>query len=185
MVKIINNFPSIRHFRAGFTLIELLVVVAVIGLLATFSIVSLNRSRIISRDAKRKADLRDIRMALELYYNDYGLYPQASGCVYGSNCYVYSTAASAVWIPALAEYTNVLPRDPKNTGGAPWGANGLQYAYGNVTADGQAFDLSTHLENESDPDRCEVKKYRFYFNNQVWCGGYSGQIYENSPLTPL
>ena len=61
--------------QKGFTLIELLVVVAIIGLLATLSIVALNNARARARDARRVADVKQIQTALELYYNDYGIYP--------------------------------------------------------------------------------------------------------------
>ena len=69
--------------KKGFTLIELLVVVAIIGLLATLSIVALNNARARSRDARRVADVKQIQTALELYYNDNGIYP-ASGVTSGS-----------------------------------------------------------------------------------------------------
>ena len=52
----------------GFTLIELLVVVAIIGLLASIVIVSLGGVRTGARDAKAKADLRQIQTATELCY---------------------------------------------------------------------------------------------------------------------
>ena len=61
----------------GFTLIELLVVVAIIGLLASIILASLNSARYKSRDARRIADLKEIQNALELYYSDHTQYPTA------------------------------------------------------------------------------------------------------------
>ena len=61
--------------KKGFTLIELLVVVAIIGLLATLSIVALNTARAKARDAKRVGDVKQMQTALELYYSDKGTYP--------------------------------------------------------------------------------------------------------------
>ena len=109
--------------KKGFTLIELLVVVAIIGLLATLSIVALNNARARSRDARRVADIKQIQTALELYYNDWQSYPTsisvggtiASGTVYmaqvprapkpvdGSSCgtwneYVYNGTAQTYTI---------------------------------------------------------------------------------------
>jgi prepilin-type N-terminal cleavage/methylation domain-containing protein len=63
--------------KKGFTLVELLVVVAIIGILAAVSVVSLNTARARARDSRRVADVRQIQTALELYYNDMGTYPAA------------------------------------------------------------------------------------------------------------
>ena len=61
--------------QQGFTLIELLVVIAIIGLLSTLAVVALNNARMKSRDAKRISDVKQVQTALELYYNDAGIYP--------------------------------------------------------------------------------------------------------------
>ena len=77
--------------KKGFTLIELLVVVAIIGLLATLSIVALNNARARARDAKRIADIKQIQTALELYYNDWATSPAAmsSGSAISSGTTIY------------------------------------------------------------------------------------------------
>lgn len=62
----------------GFTLIELLVVVAIIGVLATIILGSLNNARASARDAKRLSDIKTIQTALEIYYLDNGEYPPTS-----------------------------------------------------------------------------------------------------------
>lgn len=100
----------------GFTLIELLVVIAVIGILASVVLASLNSARAKSRDAKRKADLTQVRSALELYMADYGAYP-SSGGTWRGNCSAYGsygTTGPTGYIPNLAPtYIPVLPLDPK------------------------------------------------------------------------
>jgi len=61
--------------RKGFTLIELLVVIAIIGLLSSVILASLSSARMKARDAKRLSDMRQVMIALELYYSDNGKYP--------------------------------------------------------------------------------------------------------------
>lgn len=174
--------------QKGFTLIELLVVVAIMGLLAGVVLVAANKVRVKMRDTKRKVDLKEIRLALELYYNINKKYPQAGSCAYGANCYVYSMSGSS-WIPAITAggFMPTVPVDPINNGGGPWNIGLYSYSYGNVDINGQSYDLTTQLENTSDPDRCELKCYKFSFGNRDWCtacgGEYNNQIYEDSPLT--
>lgn len=63
----------------GFTLIELLVVVAIIGILSSVVLASLNTARAKARDAKRLSDMRQMQIALELYYDSFGRYPDSDG----------------------------------------------------------------------------------------------------------
>lgn len=53
----------------GFTLIELLVVVAIIGILSSVVLASLNSARQKGRDARRVSDIKQLQLALELYYD--------------------------------------------------------------------------------------------------------------------
>lgn len=59
----------------GFTLIELLVVISIVALLATVAIVAMNNARMESRDNKRKADIRQVASALEVYFDEFEQYP--------------------------------------------------------------------------------------------------------------
>ncbi|MEI6296363.1 MAG: prepilin-type N-terminal cleavage/methylation domain-containing protein [bacterium] len=61
--------------KKGFTLIELLVVIAIIGILSSVVVVSLQSARTKARDAKRVADIGEIKTALGLYYDTNQSYP--------------------------------------------------------------------------------------------------------------
>lgn len=107
--------------KRGFTLIELLVVVAIIGILATVVLASLNSSQSKARNSKRLSDLRQVSIALELYADSHnGSYPVSSGGGGGwdgfRSCWGNSSVAdNPAWITSLAPtYIPNLPRDPLN-----------------------------------------------------------------------
>lgn len=59
----------------GFTLVELMVVIAIIGVLATLIMVTLDNTKSTARNTRRLADIKQLQLALKLYYNDNGFYP--------------------------------------------------------------------------------------------------------------
>lgn len=72
----ISNQTYIKDQTSGFTLIELLVVVAIVSLLASVMMISISKSRSKARDTKIIADIRNVRLALDLYsYDNQGSYP--------------------------------------------------------------------------------------------------------------
>ncbi|HRH24899.1 MAG TPA: prepilin-type N-terminal cleavage/methylation domain-containing protein [Candidatus Paceibacterota bacterium] len=173
-----------KSLSKGFTLLELLTVIAIIGLLASVVVVSINTSRTKARDSQRINDLRQIRIALELYYNENGYYPPAP-CGYDCNGYFSSnTPEWSTLASYLSPYIATLPVDPKNTGTHPWTANEFTYTYGNVgryTYSAQ-YDLTTKFESSNNPVSCGRMNYKFFFNNSIdWCGSYSVDLYEMSP----
>ncbi len=116
--------------QRGFTLIELLVVVAIIGMLSSVVLASLNSARTNARDARRMQDLTSLTRALELYATDnVGTYPAHSdGTVSGD----LSTLVSNNYIPAL-------PADPRYSGGA----NDYKYCRGSNSG---TYDLAAYIE---------------------------------------
>lgn len=67
--------------KQGFTLIELLVVIAIIGILSSVVLASLNSARQKSRDARRISDIKQIQLALELYFDSNANYPTSTAAL--------------------------------------------------------------------------------------------------------
>jgi general secretion pathway protein G len=65
-----------KKWQKGVTLIEVLMVVAILLVLMIALYHTIGREIDKSRDANRKKDLKEIKIAFENYYNDHGCYPQ-------------------------------------------------------------------------------------------------------------
>jgi len=107
--------------KYGFTLVELLVVIAIIGILSSFSLVSLNSARVKAKDAKRQADLIQVRTAINLYYEDNDNYPicgvwDDGADDFGATVECYTDDLSVALTSGTRPYMSDLPVDPKNTG---------------------------------------------------------------------
>ena len=111
----------------GFTLIELLVVIAIIGILVAIGTVSYQRSVRVSRDSRRKADLEQIRQALETFRSETGIYP-----------------AAATWQSDLTngQYITTIPSDP----------SGYGYKYLRPTT--TTYNLCAQVEGSADSILC-------------------------------
>jgi len=103
--------------KKGFTLIELLVVIAIISVLAAVIITNISSSRAKARDAKRISDIAQIQLALEQYFNKFGVYP-------------------GLQTSLVSDYISVLPKDPDS---------GLTYTY-KSSNDKYDYVLSANLE---------------------------------------
>lgn len=68
-----------RSKSRGFTLVEIAVVIAVVGILATMTIVVYHRVQKESRDTKRRNDILIVMKELENYYQKNGEYPTLAG----------------------------------------------------------------------------------------------------------
>lgn len=111
-----------RNF--GFTLIELLVVIAIIGVLASVVLTSVNAARVKARDARRLADVRQLVLALQLYYDDNNVFPPTSGGQGGWACLGHGiagrcwnsgyTGLDALDASLSPQYIPRIPDDPLN-----------------------------------------------------------------------
>lgn len=132
---------SLSHFKKGFTLVELLVVISVIGVLSALLVANFVGVRERAGDASKKANLRQLKTALRLYYNDYQRYPAQSGVTFAgcgaagtSNCSPggeFSAGAGGT------VYMKQLPTD---------------YFYYDHATDVNRFLLRIVLDNPSDGD---------------------------------
>lgn len=103
----------------GFTLIELLVVIAIISLLSSIVLASLNTVRVKSRNARRVADIAELRTAFNLALSAGGGFPIAppSGwaCIsttcYGDFNFSTDSTVDAFFTPYIA----AKPSDPENS----------------------------------------------------------------------
>jgi general secretion pathway protein G len=130
-----------QFFTPGFTLMEVLIVMVIIGVLSTLGFGSFQSSQQKGRDSKRKAELKQIGVSLEAYYNDKGEYPLgSSGLIAGCN----GGAVCAWGAPFVDEndtlYMVELPVDPKS-----------EYSY-YYDSDGTYYQLYARLENTLDGD---------------------------------
>jgi prepilin-type N-terminal cleavage/methylation domain-containing protein len=113
------QFCTKKGAKRGFTLIELLVVIAIIGILSSIVLVSMGGARKSARDAARKADMRQIVAAQEMYF--------------GANDAYYTSAS---WPTAISTYMPKVPSDP----------GGSTYTWVNNTADSTKFCAYVVLE---------------------------------------
>lgn len=129
----VTNFSGkIKNLKTGrgFTLIELFIVIAAIIILAVFLIPYLASGPAKSRDAQRKADLHDIRTALEAYRVDKDVFPTPA------------TWTTDLTGGALPYFKGNLPTDPKTH---------QNYNYLSAVPY-NAYSLSATLENKKDKD---------------------------------
>lgn len=149
----------------GFTLIELLIVISIIATILAYAVPNFLGARERAKDAKKKAELNQLKSALRLYYNDYQKYPAGNpplnsgikGCGAGGNelcpksgCTVADFLAGGDGCSTATIYMKKLP----------------SYTVGTVNyfqiAGADDFRLYADLENASDADitasqlRCPV-----------------------------
>ena len=150
-----------KTMKKGFSLIELLVAIAIMAVLMAFALPNYLGARERARDAKKKAELSQLKNALRMYYNDFQRYPAVGACgitrngiggckVGGTSCcpcstsFEFATSSDASCTTMSTIYMKKMPTS------VVFGNNSGSTYY--ATTDGEQFCIRTTLENTSDPD---------------------------------
>jgi len=163
----------------GFTLIELLVAITILSIVSSIGLTTYSNAQIVTRDSKRKSDIRSIQVALDLYYAEHKRYPAPNSATNGHGpteglCPSWSSPGveNDCWNGLLSGYINHIPVDPQNTQSPlrmyAYKTQDLSTDYPGCPPEGQWYELLTLLENTNDPDRIETK-------DVLWCDGSSLQ----------
>ncbi|MFA5778273.1 MAG: type II secretion system protein [Candidatus Paceibacterota bacterium] len=155
-------FKIYKKNKKGFTLIELLVVVAIIGLLSSIVLTSLQGARSRGRDAKRTEDMSQLQIAIELYASDHnGDYPLCGTLDTSPTACSTEGSYTALTNLNIKPYIASISSDPINTKGQ----YGYYYARGwkpspcpstptvpiCMTGSKRNYIIGTRLENSSSP----------------------------------
>lgn len=142
--------------KTAFTIVELLITIAIISILTAISALSYTGIQQRGRDAQRKNDLNQLKVALSTYYNAQVPVQYApSSATSGTPCSVTSGSCGTDIINGTTDlfsttisplYIRQVPVDPTNTG---------MYIYKYTSSAvnsiaNQAFTLSATLENKND-----------------------------------
>ena len=165
---------TLSSAKRGFTLIELLVVIAIIGILSSVVLASLGTAREKARDATRISDIKNIQLALELYYDSLQAYPAntvGTANAYGMTGVTLVAALAPTYIPRL-------PEDPSSARGAAdrYHYVGLDAASADcsVVAGCASYALGAYLERADngvlDTDVDTPSYAGFYAAGDAGCG---------------
>lgn len=102
---------------------ELLFVVGIIAILTAIVLASLNSARGKARDAQRVEDLANIRLALEVYFQEFGEFPKEG------EGFVEVIGHGDTIDDIIAPYLGDVPRDPLDDGSAVLSGDGYAYIY--------------------------------------------------------
>lgn len=162
----------------GFTLVELLVVLAIIGLLSSIVLTSLNAARVKARDALRKSQTSEFKAALELYYFKNGKYPCGN-----ASCSIAVVPFNATFNFGVNPVNTLIsdgdissvPSDPIYPDGTTLqncNANGPSgYCYCSAGTDSYVLTVNTEDDTKGDPtsDRCYINVGP---NASTYCQGH-------------
>jgi len=172
-----------KNKNQGFTLIELMVVISIISLTTSIVLTTVSDAQARARDVQRINMMDQMTLALELYFDDNGAYPDADPSASGYGKEIHSnqnTWRTSNLHNALVGggYIAELPVDPQNIGGEPW-TGGYTLTYSTYTVGGSptlgsAYDLTIRLER---PNAIACPNTSWIINTETsdnWCNYPTG-----------
>lgn len=112
----------------GFTLIELMIVMAIITILAAIGLTLYGNSVQTARESTLRADLHEMREAIDKYYADKGHYPQALGSL------------------VQDKYLRAIPVDPITKSAETWQTTIAEPEPGNPSSEPGIYDVKSGAE---------------------------------------
>ncbi len=115
-------YHLIKRRKQGFTLVEILIVVAIIGILAVIAIPNFLRSKMQSNDAAAQGTLKTVANALETYYANNNLYPNAVTTLlsatpaYLNSNYFVGTYSGFTFTYSASDYSYLIVATPVSVG---------------------------------------------------------------------
>jgi prepilin-type N-terminal cleavage/methylation domain-containing protein len=150
-----------KNINKGFTLAELMVVIGLIAILMTFTLISINKNKVQTRDNLRVSDIQTIRLALEQYRASCGVFPATleldtnntrsnpSGCQFELGDFIAE-------IPKAPKRSNVSQVLIKRVAQKDNDYSGYFYAGLSSRSDGPCFDYHIAAELEYAADNGET-----------------------------
>lgn len=177
-MSIFRNNVVTKFDKHGFTLVELLVTIAIISLLSSIVLTSLNSARAKARDARKQADFRQISTALSFFFDEFERMPAnnnccGSFCAGAGGCGACEDSASQAYNASMQELVDAgfLASIPKSPGGS-------EYCYYDYGAGGEIGGiLVTDLEAVPDTTTGIPPSCRPWSAGTNWCDLDSDKAY--------
>jgi prepilin-type N-terminal cleavage/methylation domain-containing protein len=150
--------------RSGFTLIEVIIVIGIVAILTVIIFPSVSNIRAKNRDTERVADISALQLALSLYYNKNGSYPDVNRGLDAVSP-TYTPLDSKTGPESADEYIYV----PLTRGGASDPCSyyhlGVKLELSNTQIDTSSAFSTVDSDSDDAPDAANGYKY---------CGVYAG-----------
>lgn len=139
----------------GFTLIELLVVITIMSILTVITVSQFQTAKRKANDVARKSDLNAVSKALQMYFTDYGYFPDPGLISWGGT---FEDDSAEPYV-----YMKKLPRENHTE---------IPYCY-KLDASGKKFGLFAQLENTTDRE-CDRNENDVADDSTYHCTGEDG-----------